>query len=115
MYEWHKIMGMVTPADIDIFNSQKTVVLYTVLTMKAIATTSDFSYYLYENDGLYASITSHVVENNETGNRDAVIISFGSMDLEYTIMFTNPVQDEAETVDRIEKILNSIEQNKSTK
>ncbi len=115
MYEWHKIMGMVTPADIDIFNSQKTVVLYTVLTMKAIATTNDFSYYLYENDGLYASITSHVVENNETGNRDAVIISFGSMDLEYTIMFTNPVQDEAETVDRIEKILNSIEQSKSTK
>ena len=109
MYEWHKIMGMVTPDDIDIFNPKKTVAQYTVLTMKAIATTSDFSYYLYENDGLYASITTHLVENNEKGNRDLVSIAFGSMDLEYTIMFTNPVQDENANVEKIEKILNSIE------
>ena len=70
-----------------------------------------FSYYLYENDGMYASITAHIVENAEKGNRDVVSISFGSMDLEYTIMFTNPVQDENANVEKIEKILNSIEQN----
>lgn len=111
MYEWQKIMGMVTPDDIEIFNPKKTVAQYTVLTMKAIATSSDFSYYLYENDGMYASITAHIVENAEKGNRDIVSISFGSMDLEYTIMFTNPVQDENANVEKIEKILNSIEQN----
>lgn len=115
IYEWQKIMGMVTSEDIDIFNPQKTAVLYSVLTMKAVATTGDFSYYLYEKDGMYASITSHLVENNESGNRDVVMISFGSMDLEYGIMFTHPAQEEAATVDKIEKIINSIEQNKTQK
>ena len=45
------------------------------------------------------------------GNREMVNVSFGSTDLEYSIMLAHPDQDNNVTVKEVTKILNSINYN----
>ena len=115
MYEWQKIQGLVTLDDVDMFNARKTAMLMMPLMMKAVAGIPDSEYYLYENGDLYATINIHIVENEETGNREIVSVSYGTMDLEYSFTLAHPDQDNSITIEEVTKILNSIEQNKSTK
>ena len=114
-YEWQKLNGTATLDDIDIFNPRKTAILSTVFIMKATTVVPNSEYYLYENGDLYATILVFTVENEEKGNREMVSISFGSKNLEYNVTMAHPDQDNSITIEEVTKILNSIEQNKSTK
>ena len=114
-YDWQKLNGTVTLDDIDIFNPEKTAILSTVFIMKANTVLPNSEYYLYENGDLYATITIATIENEEKGNKEMVSISFGSKNLEYSVTMAHPDRDNEKTVEEITKILNSIEQNKTTK
>lgn len=107
-FDWMKLCSSYTIDDISIFNGTKARLLLSVFVMKSVAGTYDTDRYLYERDGVCASITSMYAEITD---KRLTVINFDDSDSrsgKYDIHIITSGDNAEEAYDLMVKILNSI-------
>ncbi len=107
-YDWIKLCSSYTIDDISIFNGTKARLLLSVFVMKSVGGTYDTDRYLYEREGVCASITSMYAEVTD---KRLTVINFDDSDSrsgKYDIHIITSGNNDEEAYDLMVKILNSI-------